>query len=147
MALNHKLEEGDMRDKKKCFMVFGIVLVGMVAVIYSTPCIADSPKIDCAIEPSVVEQGDAITIKVESEEELKSLQVFLKQPKISSAPLVVQNIIGRKCIAVDMEKGEGNQYVGHVDTCDLAPGEAIIKTYATNLDKEHATNIAAIKIN
>jgi len=135
-----------MKDKKKGFMVFGIVLVGMVAVFCSTPCIADSPKICCAIEPSAVEQGQKITVKVDSEEELKSLRVFLKQPKTASAPLVVQNIIGRKCIAVDMEKCEGNQYVGHVDTSDLAPGEAIIKTYATNLNKEHATNIAAIKI-
>ncbi|MDY6954625.1 MAG: hypothetical protein SWE60_24240 [Thermodesulfobacteriota bacterium] len=106
----------------------------------------ESPKIDCAIAPSVVEQGKAITIKVESGEELKSLRVFLKQPKISSAPLVVQNMIGRKCIAVDMKKGEGNQYVGHVDTSDLARGDAIVKAYATSLNKEHATNIMAVKI-
>jgi len=146
MALDYKLEEGDMTDKKNYLLVFFALFVGGATIFCSQPCVADSPKIDCAIEPCVVEQGDAITIKVESEEELKSLKVFLKQPKISSAPLVVQNIMGRKCIAVDMEKGEGNQYVGRINTSDLAPGEAVVKTYATNLNKEHATNIVAVKI-
>jgi hypothetical protein len=135
-----------MKDKKQCLLVFCIVFVGVVTIFFSKPCIADSPKIDCAIEPCVVQQGEAIKVKVESEEQLKSLRVFLKQPKICSAPLVVQNIIGRKCIAVDMKKEEGNQYVGYVDTSDLGPGEAVIKTYATNLDKEHATKTVAVNI-
>jgi len=135
-----------MRNKNECLLAFSTLFLGVVIIFCVQPCMADSPKIDCAIEPSAVDQGEAITIKVESEEELKSLRVFLKQPKISSAPLVVQNMIGRKCIAVDMERGEGNQYVGRVDTCDLAPGDAIIKAYATNLNKEHATDIVAVKI-
>jgi hypothetical protein len=135
-----------MQGNKSYRLVFFTLCVGVVTIFCSQPCVADSPRIDCAIEPSVVQQGGEITIKVESEEELKSLRVFLKQPKISGAPLVVQNMIGRKCIAVDMERAEGNQYVGRVKTCDLAPGEAIVKTYATNLNKEHATNIAAVKI-
>ena len=135
-----------MKDKKRYVLVFFLVFVGVVLILFSKPCTADSPKIDCAIEPSIVQQGETITVQVESEEQLKSLRVFLKQPKISSAPLVVQNIIGRKCIAVDMKKEKGNQYVGRVDTSDLGPGEALIKTYATNLNKEHATKTVAVKI-
>jgi hypothetical protein len=135
-----------MKNKKEYLLVFSIVFVGVVTIFCGKPCMAEPPKIDCAIEPSVVKQGEAITVKVESEEQLKSLRVFIKQPKISSAPLVVQNIIGRKCIAVDMKREKGNQYVGRVDTSDLALGEATIKTYATNLKKEHAANIVAVKI-
>jgi hypothetical protein len=45
-----------------------------------------------------------------------------------------------------MKREKGNQYVGRVDTSDLALGEATIKTYATNLKKEHAANIVAVKI-
>jgi hypothetical protein len=135
-----------MKDKKRYVLVFFVVFVGVVVILFYKPCTAESPRIDCAIEPSIIQQGETITVKVESEEQLKSLRVFLKQPKISSAPLVVQNIIGRKCIAVDMKKEEGNQYVGHVDTSGLGPGEAMIKTYATNLNKEHATKTVAVKI-
>jgi hypothetical protein len=82
----------------------------------------------------------------ECDEELKSLKVFLKQPKISNAPVVFQDMIGKKCIAVEMNKEKGNKYVGRIDTSDLILGDAVVKVYATDLDKEYATHIVPIKI-
>ena len=135
-----------MKNKKAYLSVFCAGFAGLLTFIYSAPCIADPPKIDFAVESSAVQRGEAIVVKVESEEQLNSLKVFLKQPKISSAPLVVQNMMGTKCIAIDMKRKEGNKYVGHIDTSDLRPGEAIIKTYATSLNKEHATKALAVNI-
>jgi hypothetical protein len=100
----------------------------------TTPCVADPPKIDCTLEPFSINEGDTITVKVQSDEQLKSLRVFLKQPKCSSkGPLVVQNMMGRECIAIDMKRKKGNNYVGHIDTSDLIRGEALIKAYATDI--------------
>jgi hypothetical protein len=135
-----------MKNKKAYLSVFCAVFAGLMTIILSQPCIADPPKIDCAVEPCTAERGEAIVVRVESEEQLNSLKVFLKQPKICSAPLVVQDMIGTKCIAIDMKREEGNKYVGRIDTSDLRPGEAIIKTYATSLNKEHATKALAVNI-
>ena len=133
--------------KNEYVSFFCVIFVGMVVILCSKPCVADPPGIDCTVEPSAVEQGEAIKVEVESDEQLDSLKVFLKQPKCSSnAPLVIQNMIGRECIAIDMKREKGNKYVGHVDTSDLMPGEAVIKAYATDLDKEHATDILAVEI-
>lgn len=135
-----------MKNKRVYLTVCCAMVAGFLTLCYSTPCIADPPKIDCAVEPSAVTRGDAIVVSVESEDQLNSLRVFLKQPKVSSAPLVVQNMMGRKCIAIDMKREEGNTYVGRIDTADLRPGEAIIKTYATGVNKEHATNVLPVNI-
>jgi hypothetical protein len=45
-----------------------------------------------------------------------------------------------------MKKEKGNRYVGHINTSDLTPGEATVKVYATDLDKEYATHIFPIRI-
>jgi hypothetical protein len=135
-----------MKFKNAYLSFFCIILVGIVVILHSKPCVAEPPKIDCTVEPCAVKQGKVITVKVESDEQLKALKVFLKQPRISSAPMIVQDMIGRKCIEIDMKREKGNKHVGCIDTSDLIPGGAVIKTYATNLDKEHATHIIPIKI-
>ena len=127
--------------------LFCAIFLGLVVILYGKPCVGDPPKIDCTVAPCAVEQGEPIKVEVESDEQLKSLKVFLKQPKCSSNnPLVVQNMLGKECIAIDMKREKGNKYVGHIDTSDLIPGEAVIKAYATNLDKEHATDMLAVQI-
>lgn len=159
-----------MKFKNAYLSFFCIILVGIVVILHSKPCVAEPPKINCTVEPCAVKQGKAITVnpktqsegicsescavkqgraitvKVESDEQLKALKVFLKQPRISSAPMIVRDMIGRKCIEIDMKREKGNKHVGCIDTSDLIPGEAVIKAYATNLDKEHATHIIPIII-
>ena len=136
----------EMKLKNAYLSFFCVILVGMVVILSSKPCVADPPKIDCTVEACAVKQGEAITVTVESDEQLNALKVFLKQPRISSAPMIVQDMIGSKSIAIDMRREKGNKYVGSIDTSDLIPGEAVIKAYATDLDKEHATHIIPVKI-
>jgi hypothetical protein len=127
--------------------LFCAIFLGLVVIFYSEPCVGDPPRIDCTVASTGVKQGEPIKVEVESDEQLKSLKVFLKQPKCSSNnPLVVQNMMGKECIAIDMKREKGNKYVGHIDTSDLIPGEAVIKAYATDLDKEHATDVLAVQI-
>ncbi len=123
-----------------------IMLIAIMVTFYAKPCAADPAKIDCTVEPSGVEQGKTITVVAESSEELKSLKAYLKQPKISNAPKVVQDMIGKKCIAIEMNREKGNKYVGRIDTSDLMPGDATVKLYATDLDKEYATHTVPVKI-
>jgi hypothetical protein len=92
------------------------------------------------------DQGKTITVVAESSEELKCLKAYLKQPKISNAPIVVQDMIGKKCIAIEMEREKGNKYVGRIDTSDLMPGDATVKLYPTDLDKEYSIHTVSIKI-
>ena len=135
-------------NSKNVFVSFVFIMCIAAAVILcAEPCAAESPKIDCTVEPSGVEQGKTITIVAECDEELKSLKVFLKQPQISNAPMVVQDMVGKKCVAIEMKKEKGNRYVGRIDTSDLIQGEAFVKVYATDLDKEYATRIVPVSIN
>jgi hypothetical protein len=122
-----------------------IMFIAMAVIVYAKPCVADSPKIVCTVEPSGVEQGEAITVVAESDKELKSLQAFIKQPESSLAP-VYAGMSSRKCVAIKMEKEEGNKYVGHINTSDFTPGEAIVKVYASDLNKEYATDTVPVKI-
>ena len=122
-----------------------IMFIAMAVIVYAKPCAADPPKICCTVEPSGVEQGDTITVVAESDKELKTLQAFLKQPESSLAP-VYADMSSRKCVAIKMEKEKGNRYVGHINTSDLTPGEAIVKVYASDLNKEYATDTVTVKV-
>ena len=122
-----------------------IMFIAMAVIIYAKPCVADPPKIGCTVEPSGVEQGKTITVVAESDKELKCLKAFLKQPEGSLAPMYA-DMSGKKCIAIKMKKEKGNRYVGHINTSDLTPGEATVKVYATDLDKEYATSTVPVKI-
>lgn len=136
-----------MKSKNVYVSFAFIMFIAMTVILYAKPCAADAFKIDCTVEPGAVEQGNkTITVVAECNEELKSLKVFLKQPRMSNAPMVVQDMIGKKCIAIEMKRDKENRYVGHIDTSDLIPGEAVVKVYGTGLDKQHSTRIIPIKI-
>jgi 3-deoxy-D-arabino-heptulosonate 7-phosphate (DAHP) synthase len=120
--------------------------MAMMVILYTKPCAANPPKIDCTVEPCGVEQGNTITVVAESDKELKCLKAFLKQRKNSNTPMMFQNMISKKCIAIEMKREKEGRYVGRIDTSDLIQGEAFVKVYATDLDKEYATRIVPINI-
>jgi len=123
-----------------------IMFIAMAVIIYAKPCVADPPKIGCTVEPSGVEQGKTITVVAESDKELKCLKAFLKQPESSLAPMYA-DMSSKKCIAIEMKREKEGRYVGRIDTSDLIQGEAFVKVYATDLDKEYATRIVPVSIN
>lgn len=61
--------------------------------------------------------------------------------------MMFQNMNSKKCIAIEMKREKEGRYVGRIDTSDLIQGEAFVKVYATDLDKEHATRIVPVNIN
>ncbi len=136
-----------MKSKNKnVYVSFSLIIfMAMMVILYTKPCAANPPKIDCTVEPCAIEQGNTITVVAESDKELKSLKVFLKQPESSLAPMYA-DMSSKKCIAIKMKKEKGNRYVGHINTSDLTPGEATVKVYATDLDKEYATSTVPVKI-
>lgn len=138
-----------MKSKNKnVYVSFSLIIfMAMMVILYTKPCAANPPQIDCTVEPCATEQGNTITVVAESDEKLKSLKVFLKQRKNSNTPMIFQNMISRKCIAIEMKRDKEGRYVGRIDTSDLIQGEAFVKVYATDLDKEHATRIVPVSIN
>ena len=119
--------------KNAYLSLFCAILVGIVVIFYGKPCVGEPPKIDCTVASRAVKQGEPIKVEVESDEQLKSLKVFLKQPQ-------------SKCIPIYVKREKRNKYVGHIDTFNLIPGEAVIKVYATDLDEKHAMDILAVQI-
>lgn len=135
------------KNKNVYVSISSIIFMAIMVILYTKPCAANPPKIDCTVEPCAIEQGNMIIVVAESDKKLKSLKVFLKQPKNSNAPMVFQNMISKKCIAIEMEREKEGKYVGRIDTSDLIQGEAFVKVYATDLDKEYATRIVPVNIN
>jgi hypothetical protein len=123
-----------------------VILVSTIVILYSGPSLADPPKIHCTVKPSAVEQGDIITVMAESDKRIEVLRVFIKEPQISDAPMTIQSGTGSRTIAVDMRQEKGNRYVGHIDTSDLRPGEAVIELYGTDSGKEHAIGSIPVRI-
>lgn len=97
------------------------------------------PRIDVAVEPSIVKLGGKVRVMTKCDEILETLKVFLRQPGIETKAVVAK---------MDYEKGSEfpYRYVSNIDTSDLSAGKAVLKICATDLTGEQKVRTTSLEV-